>query len=167
MDERLSIIFARRSIRVYTGEPVSQEDIQSLLEAGMAAPSASDRKPWHFVAVTDRNMLQALARAHPFGKMTAKAGVAIAVCGDPAISDWWVQDCSAATENILVAAGGLGLGAVWLGSHGRPEREQAVRGVLGIPDCVGVLSLLSIGHPGEQKEARTQYDPDRVHRNRW
>jgi nitroreductase len=167
MDERLKIIFARRSIRVYTGEPVSQEDIQSLLEAGMAAPSASDRKPWHFVAVTDRNMLQALARAHPFGKMTAKAGVAIAVCGDPAISDWWVQDCSAATENILIAAAGLGLGAVWLGGHGRPEREQAIRGVLGIPDHIGVLSLLSIGHPGEAKEARTQYDPDRVHKNEW
>jgi len=167
MDERLNIIFARRSIRAYTGEPVSEEDIQSLLEAGMAAPSASNRKPWHFVAVTDSETLQALAQAHPFGKMTAKAGVAIAVCGDPTISDWWVQDCSAATENILVAAVGLGLGAVWLGSHGRPEREQAVRDVLGIPDRVGVLSLLSIGHPGEEKEARTQYDPDRVHRNRW
>ena len=99
--------------------------------------------------------------------MTANAEVAIAVCGDPAISDWWVQDCSAATENILVAAAGLGLGAVWLGCHGRPEREQAVRDVLGIPADIGVLSLLSIGRPGEEKEARTQYDPARVHKNGW
>jgi nitroreductase len=167
MDEKLGIIFSRRSIRVYTGEPVIEADIQSLLEAGMAAPSASNRKPWHFVVVTDRDTLRDLAREHPFGKMMAYAGVAIAVCGDPAISDWWVQDCSAATENILVAATGLGLGAVWLGSHGRPEREQAVRGVLGIPDHIGVLSLLSIGHPGEEKEARTQYDPVRVHRGHW
>lgn len=167
MNQGLDIIFSRRSIRVYTGEPVSEADIQSLLEAGMAAPSASNRRPWHFVVVTDRGTLRALARDHPFGKMMAHAGVAIAVCGDPAISDWWVQDCSAATENILVAATGLGLGAVWLGSHGRPEREQAVRGVLGIPDHIGVLSLLSIGHPGEEKEARTQYDPVRVHRGHW
>jgi nitroreductase len=89
------------------------------------------------------------------------------VCGDPGVSDWWVQDCSAATENILVAAAGLGLGGVWLGCHGRPEREQAVRDALGIPANVGVLSLLSIGHPDEQKPARTQHDPARVHMNEW
>jgi nitroreductase len=167
MDDKLNMIFARRSIRVYTGEPVSEEDIQSLLEAGMAAPSASNQRPWHFVVVTDKETLRELARAHPFGKMMAHAEVAIAVCGDPAISDLWVQDCSAATENILVAAAGLGLGAVWLGSHGRPEREQAIRGVLGIPEHIGVLSLLSIGHPGEHKKARTQYDPARIHRHEW
>jgi nitroreductase len=154
MDERLGVIFSRRSIRVYTGEPVSEADIQSLLEAGMAAPSASNRKPWHFVVVTDKEILRALAQAHPFGKMMARAEVAIAVCGDPLVSDWWVQDCS-------------GLGAVWIGSHGRPERERSVRDVLGIPDQIGVLSLLSIGHPGEEKEARTQYDESRVHRNEW
>jgi nitroreductase len=167
MDPRLDIIFSRRSIRAYTDEPVSEADIQSLLEAGMAAPSASNRKPWHFVVVTDRDTLRALAAAHPFGKMIASAAVGIAVCGDPAISDWWVEDCSAATENILVAAAGLGLGAVWLGSHGRPEREVAIREILGIPERMGVLSLLSIGHPGEEKEARTQYDPARVHWGDW
>jgi nitroreductase len=161
------MIFARRSIRVYSGEAVSEEEIQSLLEAGMAAPSASNQKPWHFVVVTDREMLRTLARVHPFGKMTARAEVAIAVCGDPAISGWWVQDCSAATENILVAAAGLGLGAVWLGCHGQAEREQAVRDALGIPAQIGVLSLLSIGRPGEEKEARTQYDPARIHKNEW
>jgi nitroreductase len=167
VDERLKIIFSRRSIRVYGGEPLSQADIQSLLEAGMAAPSASDRKPWHFVAVTDKATLQALADAHPFGKMLAGAALGIAVCGNPAISDWWVQDCTAATENILIAVAALGLGGVWLGCHGRAEREQAVRRVLGIPQCIGVLSLLSIGHPGEEKPARTQYDPARVHADRW
>lgn len=167
MDERLKIIFSRRSIRQYTAEPVSETDLQSLLEAGMAAPSASNRKPWHFVVVTDREVLTALAAAHPFGKMLAQAAVAIAVCGDPALSDWWTQDCAAATENILIAAAGLGLGGVWLGCHGRPEREQAIREVLGIPTEIGILSLLAIGHPAEQKQARTQYDPDRVHANRW
>jgi nitroreductase len=167
MDERLGMIFARRSIRQYSGEPVSAAEISSLLQAGMAAPSASNRKPWHFVVVTDRLILQKLAEKHPYGKMIAGAGVGIAVCGDPAISDWWVVDCTAATENILIAVTGLGLGGVWLGCHGRPEREQAVRDVLGIPDRIGVLSLLSIGHPGEEKEARTQYNPARVHSDRW
>ena len=167
MDERLEMIFARRSIRRYTGQAVSDADIKSLLEAGMAAPSASNRKPWHFVAVTDRDLLNALAAAHPYGKMLGHAPLAIAVCGDPAISDWWVQDCTAATENILVAASGLGLGAVWLGCHGNPEREQATREVLGIPEQIGVLSLLSIGHPGEEKEPRTQYDAARVHADSW
>ena len=167
MDERLDIIFSRRSIRAYTKDPVSEADIQALLQAGMAAPSASNRKPWHFVAVTDPQQLRALANAHPYGRMIGDAALGIAVCGDPGISDWWVQDCTAATENILVAVTGLGLGGVWLGCHGRPEREQAVRQVLGIPDRIGVLSLLSIGHPAEEKPARTQYDPGRVHRDRW
>jgi nitroreductase len=163
----LSVIFKRRSIRAYTGEPVRDADVEALLQAGMAAPSASNRKPWHLVAVTDRSVLRALADAHSHGKMLAQAGLAIAVCGDPAISDWWVQDCTAATENILIAVAALGLGGVWLGCHGRPEREQAMRQALGIPEGIGVLSVLSIGHPAEEKEPRTQYDPARVHRNRW
>lgn len=167
MDKRLQIIFARRSIRQYTDQAVGEADLNSLLEAGMAAPSASNRKPWHFVVVTDKAKLRALAEAHPYGKMLARAPLAIAVCGDPSISDWWVQDCTAATENILVAVAGLGLGGVWLGCHGRVEREQVVRDVLGIPEGIGVLSLLSIGHPAEQKEARTQYKESRVHRDAW
>ncbi len=167
MDERLRAIFTRRSIRRYTDEPVDEADLQGLLEASMAAPSSSNRKPWHFVVVTDRENLIALAEVHPYGKMLAGAGAAIAVCGDPDISARWVVDCSAATENILIAAATMGLGAVWLGCHGSPERERAIRGVLGIPSSIGVLSLLSIGHPAEEKEARTQYDPNRVHRNHW
>ena len=133
----------------------------------IASSGGSNQKPWYFVAVTDKATLRALADAHPYGKMLASAAVGIAVCGDPGISDWWVQDCSAATENILIAATGLGLGAVWIGCHGRPEREQAIREVLGIPKNIGVLSMLAIGHPGEEKEARTQFDAARVHHNRW
>ncbi len=167
MDDRLKGIFARRSIRRYTDEPLDEADLIALLEAGMAAPSASNRKPWHFVAVTKRETLCELAEAHPFGKMLAGAGAAIAVCGDPGISPQWVLDCSAATENILIAAATIGLGAVWLGCHGNPERERAIRGVLDIPDSIGMLSLLSIGHPAEEKEPRTQFDAARVHRGRW
>lgn len=167
MDQRLKNIFARRSVRRYTGEPVTDREIKSLLEAGMAAPSANNRQPWHLVTVTDKGTRQALADTHPYAKMLPGAALGIVVCGDPSISNWWVQDCSAATENILVAAAGLGLGGVWLGCHGVPEREQAIRDILGIPQGIGVLCMISIGHPGEAKEARTQYNPSRVHTNKW
>ena len=167
MDTRLSMIFSRRSIRKYEEKPVGDADLLALLEAGMAAPSANNRRPWHFVAVRDASVLRALAEAHPYGKMLAGAGLGIAVCGDPTIAGSWVVDCAAATENILVASAGLGLGGVWLGVHGAADREAAIRRVLGVPEGICILSLLSIGHPAERKESRTQYDEARVHRDRW
>jgi len=139
-----------------------------LLEAAMAAPSASNRKPWHFVVVTDRKKLDALADSHPYGKMLFEAPLCIAVCGDPTISQrFWVQDCSAATENLLLAAVALDLGAVWLGAYPSDERVAAIRKVLGVPNNIVPLNLISMGHPAEQKEPRTQYDEERVHREKW
>ena len=170
MDEVLRIdnLFARRSIRKYTGEPVTDEQVDLLLKAAMAAPSASNLKPWHFVAVTRRAVLSQLAEIHPHGKMLAEAALAICVCGDPAINErMWDQDAAAATENILLAVVGLGLGAVWLGVYPREERMQPIRGVLGIPDDIVPFSVVSIGHPAEARPARTQYDESRVHREAW
>lgn len=163
----IQTIFSRRSIRKYTSEPVSEDEIKTLLEAAMAAPSANNSQPWRFVVVTDRRTLDALAEAHPYGKMLAQATLCIAVCGDPAASAYWEQDCSAATENLLLAATALGLGAVWLGVHPRQDRIAAVRRVLEIPENIVPLNLLSIGHPAETKEPRTQYDEAKVHRERW
>ena len=112
--------------------------------------------------------LDRLGEAHPHGKMLFEATAAIAVCGQLDISpDFWIQDCSAVTENILLAATGLGLGSVWLGCHPREDRVAAVREILGIPDGVGILSLVAIGHPAETKEPMTQYDPSRSHREKW
>jgi len=123
----LNNIFARRSIRQYTDESVSEEQVKTLLEAAMAAPSASDRRPWHFIVVRERATLDALAERHPYAKMLFAAPLCIVPCADPAISDaWWVQDCSAATENLLLAATALGLGAVWVGVYPRTARVQAV-----------------------------------------
>jgi nitroreductase len=164
----IQTILARRSIRKYTSEPVSEEDIQTLLQAAMAAPSASNRKPWQLVVVTKRETIDALAHAHPHGKMLFQAPLCISVCGDlTEMERYWVQDCSAATENLLLAAVALGLGAVWLGVYPREERVTAVRPVLGLPDHITPLNLISIGHPGERKEPRTQYDEARVHREGW
>lgn len=167
-EELIKAILARRSIRKYTAEPVSDGKITKLLEAAMAAPSASNRRPWHFVVVTDRGRLDELAEDHPYGKMLFEAPLCIAVCGDPgASSRHWVQDCSAATENLLLAAVALGLGAVWLGVHPSEERVATVRRALGIPEAIVPLNLVSIGNPAEEKEPRTQYDDARVHRERW
>lgn len=167
MDERLWNIFSRRSIRAYTDQPVSEADIASLLQAGMAAPSAMNRRPWHLVVVTDKQTLGAIAAAPPYSRTLGGAALVIVVCGDSSISDWWLQDCTLAAENILIAVAGLGLGAVFLGCHGKAEREQPIRQALGIPEEIGLASVLCIGHPAEEKEPRTQYDPARVHRNKW
>lgn len=167
-EDFVQTIFARRSIRKYTSEPVSQEHIRTLLEAAMAAPSASNRKPWEFVVIQERATLDALAEAHPHGKMLFDAPLSISVCGDlTEMERYWVQDCSAATENLLLAATALGLGAVWLGVYPRDERVTAVRRVLALPDHITPLNLVSIGHPAEVKPARTQFDAARVHHEGW
>lgn len=172
--EQLTIpnIFARRSIRRYTSEPVSVEHVTLLLKAAMSAPSAGNRKPWHFVVVADAAQREALSVAHPHAKMLPEAPVCIVPCGEPALSfadrpDYWIQDLSAATENILLAATGLGLGTVWCGVHPVQDRVAAVRQVLGIPEGVVPFALIAVGHPNESKEPRTQYDEQRIHRNRW
>jgi nitroreductase len=167
-EEVIRTIFSRRSIRKYTNEPVSEKHVKTILEAAMAAPSASNRRPWHFIVVTDRQKLDALAENHPYGKMLFKAPLCIAVCGDRSLAErYWAQDCSAATENLLLAVTALGLGAVWLGVYPRDDRVKAVRELLNIPDNFVPLNLISIGHPAEEKEPRTQYDESRVHRKAW
>jgi len=166
--ELIEVIFARRSIRKYTPEPVSEGNIRTMLEAAMAAPSSSNRKPWHFIVVTNRAILDRLGRAHPYGKMLFEAPLCIVVCGDTKISArYWVQDCSAATENLLLAATAQGLGAVWLGVYPREERIGAVKRVLKIPENIFPLNIVSIGHPAEEKESRTQYDKERIHQEIW
>jgi len=164
----INTIFARRSIRKYTVESVKEKDIKTMLEAAMAAPSASNLKPWHFIVITDRQKLDNLAAVHPYGRMLLEAPLCITVCGDKTISaNFWVLDCSAAAENLLLAATALGLGAVWLGVYPSEERVSAIRKVLNLPETVVPLNLISIGHPAEEKEPRTQYDELRVHREKW
>ena len=163
-------IYNRRSIRSYTDQPVGQDVIEDLLRAAMAAPSAGNQQPWQFVVIDDRRILDAIPEYHEYSAMLKQAPLAIVVCGDARLAKlegYWAQDCSAATQNLLLAAHASGLGAVWLGVYPREERVAAVRQVLGIPETVVPLNLISIGHPAEEKEPRTQYDESRVHRERW
>lgn len=170
MMDAMEVILGRRSIRQYSDEAVGPELVEQLLHAAMAAPSAGNQQRWRFVVVTERDQLDRLAEATPYSKMLHRAPVAIAVCAD--ISEeyhpgYWVEDCSAAMENLLLAAHALGLGAVWLGYHPRPERVAAGREILGLPPHVEILGVASIGHPAESKPSAERYNADWVHHDRW
>ena len=171
MDERLNFIFRRRSIRRYLETPVEAEKIDLLLQAGMAAPSAMNNRPWEFIVVTDPQQLEKLRSSTPYCKF--KVPLVISVCGNtglfrnPTGQLFWTLDCSAAAENILLAASALGLGSVWLGVHPSDERKKFVSHLLEIPTTVEVLSIISIGHPSETPEPRSRYEDDWVHYDHW
>lgn len=169
--EALEAILSRRSIRSYEDRPVEAEKIETLLRAAMAAPSAGNQQSWRFVVVTDRAQLDRLATATPYSGMLAHAPLAIVVCGDHTSEkypeDYWVQDCSAAMENLLVAANAVGLGACWLGYHPRQDRKDNAREILGLPPETDTLGVASVGYPAEEKPPADRYDPGRVHHDRW
>jgi nitroreductase len=167
MMDILEVIFSRRSIRKYQERKVERETLVQLLQAGMAAPTAANAQPWEFVVVDEPEGLENLRGCLPFGQYNNPA--AIVVCGNPDIANnsvgkmYWVQDCSAAIENILIAAAGMGLGGVWIGIYPVESRVEAVRKALNMPAGVTPLGAVYLGVPAEQKEARTQYDEHRVH----
>jgi nitroreductase len=166
----MEVIFSRRSIRKYTEQPVSDEVIKELLKAAMSAPSAVNQQPWHFIIIKDRQILDEIPKIHPYSKMLREAPVAILVCGDPELErakGYWIQDCSAATQNLLIAAQAKGLGAVWLGVHPREDRVKGLQKLLDIPNHVIPLSLISIGYPAEQKPPANRYNESRIHYDRW
>jgi len=163
-------IITRRSIRKYTDKKISDDQINTLLKSGMYAPSANNKQPWHFIVINDRKILSKIVDIHPYAKMLIEAQLAILVCGDELLengSGYWIVDCSAATQNILLAAHGLGLGAVWLGLHPREERKQAIIELFNLPNNIQPLSLISIGYPNESKELPDRFKPERIHYNKW
>ncbi len=166
-DEKLGFILGRRSIRAYAPQAVSSEDIQKLLEAAMAAPSAAACDPWRFVVVRNRQLLLKITDVLPFGKMLATAALGIVVCGDlEAAHDkqlsYLLQDCAAAIENLLLCAHLLGLGACWLGVHPRQQRVEAIQDILRLQRSVIPVACIAVGYPAETKEPRTRFNPDYV-----
>jgi len=171
-DTKLGFIFGRRSIRVYSPGEVSEEQVQKLLAAAMAAPSAAAQYPWHFVVVRNRQTLSRIAAALPNGQMIGRAALGIAVCGDLAVAhdrqlSYLLQDCSAAIENLLLCAHILGLGACWLGVHPREDRIKSIKEILSLPASVIPVACISVGCPGESKEPHAGYDSDCVHFESW
>ena len=163
-------VLSRRSIREYKDQPVSDETVHTLLKAAMVAPSAGDERPWHFVVIHDRQIKEKIPEILRFAPMAPDAPVAILVCGDENLQKhhgFWVQDCAAATEYILIEAQQLGLGAVWLGVYPVEGRVQGFRRLLDIPEHVIPFALVLVGHPAEHKKPADRYDDSRVHTNGW
>ena len=168
--ETLKAIFTRRSIRKYSGNEVTDEQLELLLRSAMQAPSARNKQPWHFIVIKDRGMLKELATAHPYGEMLQQAGAAIVICGDRTIEEtesYLLQNCSAATQNLLLAAHDLGLGAVWLGLHPREDRISSLKAILKFPDHILPVSMISLGQPNEVREDQDRYLVDRIHIDKW
>ena len=170
--DRLDFILGRRSVRVYRPGEVSEEALRRMLEAAMAAPSAVAKDPWRFVVLRHRAILARVADVLPNGGMLRDAALGIIVCGDLEVAhdrqlSYLLQDCSAAIENLLLAAHALGLGTCWLGIHPREERIRKVSEILALPASVLPVSGIALGWPGEDKEPRTRYNPAYIHHEKW
>jgi len=169
----MQMILTRRSIRRYTGEKVGREALEAMARAGMAAPTSRDTRHFRFVIVDDAALVEKLAAGLPYAKMLLTAKHAIIVCSDLSVAhggietDYWVQDSSAAAENVLLAAHALGLGACWTAAHPRPERVAFVREALGIPENVMPLCVIAVGKPSGEEKPRDKFDPNAVSWNSW
>jgi nitroreductase len=164
-------LLSRRSIRKYTGEKLDDRAITSIIKAGMYAPSANNTRPWHFVIIDDRNTLERIMKIHPYSSMLSKASHAIVVCGDETLQNgpgYFPLDCSAATQNLLLAAHSLGYGAVWLGVEPKTDRKIAVSAILGLPSHVHPVSIVSIGVPVKQPgRIPARFEQKKIRKNHW
>jgi len=166
--DAMEVILTRRSIRKYRSETISKETVDDLLKAAMSAPSATNKRPWHFIIISNREILDVIPSFHPYAAMLQQSSLAIAVCGDTEVQpDFWIQDCAAATENILLAAHAKGLGAVWLAIYPRAPRIKGLQDILHIPPHIIPLSLVSLGYPAEIKQPGNHYDQSKIHYNDW
>ncbi len=173
MNRIMESILQRKSVRHYLPGAVSDEDLEKIVRAGMSAPSAVNRQPWAFVTITDRQQLDILGDALPYAKMLLQAGSAIVVCGDlrqlsDADAKYWVQDVSAATQNILLAAEALGYGAVWTAVYPEADRMNIVTETLELPERVIPFNVIPLGVPQEGRDRpKDKWDPHRLHRDCW
>ncbi|MFC1745276.1 nitroreductase family protein [Candidatus Riflebacteria bacterium] len=168
--QTIEAIKTRRSIRNYRDEKVSDAKIMELLEAAMYAPSAGNQQPWHFIVVTKKELLVEIAEVHPYGKMAAMAPLAILVCCDKDLdkhTGFWVQDCSAATQNLLLAAHALELGAVWVGVYPREDRINSMQKIFNLPERIIPLNVVVIGYPAKGTQTAQRFKEERVHSNSW
>ena len=168
--ETFEAIFDRRSIRKYDTRPVEVEKIVEMLKAAMYAPSANNTQPWQFMVITNREMLDELRRVHPYAAMLATAPLAILVCGDKSREPnegYLNTNCSAATQNLLLAAQALGLGSVWLGVFPREERIKGISGVCKLPEHIIPISLIALGYPAETKVRPARFLPEKIHWEKW
>ena len=166
----LETINKRRSIRKFTGKALTQQQIETLLKAAMMAPTARNAQEWDFVVVRDRATLDRLIKAHPYAQMLSTADCAIIVCGNTQrehAPGYWMADCGAATQNILLAATSLGIGSVWLGVYPNEERMNGLAKILNLPEYIKPLNIIALGYPNEKKEEIDRFDPAKIHVEKW
>lgn len=172
-NQAINNIMTRVSVREFTGEKISEAQLDTLLRAAMAAPSAINKQPWAFIVVTDEAKIAALGEALPYSRCSNKPAVAIIPCGDLSkaipgeMANFWINDVSAATENLLLAAHAMGLGAVWTGLHPDMNRAKMVQEMLGLPEHIIPLCVVPVGVPAEQPEIKDKYKPENIHYNEW
>lgn len=160
-------IFSRKSVRHYTDEEVSRETLEQLVKAGMAAPSGKNTQPWSFVIVSDRQILDKMADGLPYAKMLKDAKHAIIVCGDEEKSSYWYLDCSAASQNILLAIEAMGLGGVWTAAYPYEDRIKVVREAIELPANIIPLNVIPVGHPKNMEKPKDKWDATKVHWNKY
>ena len=166
----MDIIRKRRSIRQYTDQKVPDEIIKKLLEAAMCAPSAGNQQPWQFIVATEKELLKKISATHISAGMVDRASIVILVCGDlshETHKGYWMIDCAAATENILLEVVDNNLGAVWVGIYPREDRVKYLKNLFKLPENIVPFAVISIGYPAEQKKPNNRYDEFRVHYNKW
>lgn len=170
-DSVLENILNRKSVRNYIkGKEITDEQIEKILKAGMAAPSARNLQPWEFIVVKDRKILDALAEKSPHGKMLSDASLAIVVAGNlntEGVSDFWIQDTSAVTQNILLEVEALGLGAVWIGGYPKEDRANMIKEELKLPKNIVPLNIISIGYPTGKDKPKNKWNPEKIHYNKY
>lgn len=167
-NQTLETIFNRKSVRKYTERPVEKEKLETLVRAGMTAPSSRDRRPWEFVIVTDRDLLDKMGDGLPLARMLKETKQAIIVCGDTVKSEnAWQLDCSAAAQNILLAAESMGLGAVWTAAYPYPERMKIIQDALQLPEHILPLTVIPLGYPTGIEKPKDKYNKKQIHYNGW
>ena len=165
--DALENIMGRKSVRKYLPKPVEKEKIEGLLKAGMAAPSGKDVRPWELIVIDDREVLDSMAAVLPYAKMLKEAPMAIVVCGDTTKSSYWYLDCSAAAQNILLAAEAQGLGAVWTAAYPYEDRIRVVRKYTELPGNIVPLCVIPFGYPATAQEPKQKFDEKKIHYDKF
>lgn len=168
--EIFDALFNRRSIRKYTRQEIDKESIIKIIEAGMYAPSAANKQPWHFIVFKEQSTIQSIIDVHPNAAMLKGAAAGILVCFDEKLQHddgYGVIDCSAATQNMLLAAHGMGIGACWVGIYPRNNRVETLGKLFKLPEHVVPFSVISLGYPGSTPNKPERLKPERINYESW